>query len=99
MTNVPREMANYRKAVSIIAALNTFKDFNSVTPEEYELVNKVYENKSLDGINLIYSRLDAQYPEKYRVNSSEYMNLYKVLDRIKWGELYYDRHYRNKVSN
>ena len=83
MTNVPQEMANYHKAVSIIAALNTFEDFNSVTPEEYELVNKVYENKTLDDIGPIYKRLEAQYPEKLRVNSSEYMNLYEVLDRIK----------------
>lgn len=83
MTNVPREMANYRKAVSIIAAVNTFEDFNSVTPEEYELVNKVYENKTLDDIGSIYKRLEAQYPEKLRVDSSEYMNLYEVLDRIK----------------
>lgn len=83
MTNAPPELVNYHKAVSIIAAVNTFEDFNSVTPEEYDLVNKVYENKSLDDINSIYKRLEAQYPEEDRVDSAEYMNLYEVLDRIK----------------
>lgn len=89
MTNVSQEMANYHKAVSIIASLNTFEDFNSVTPEEYELINQVYENKSLDDIDKIYERLETQYPEEDRVDSAEYMNLYKVLDTINCGEFYY----------
>lgn len=89
MTIVTKEIANYHKVVSIIASLNTFEDFNSVTPEEYELINQVYENKSLDNIDKIYERLETQYPEEDRVDSVEYMNLYKVLDTINCGEFYY----------
>lgn len=89
MTIVTKEIVNYHKAISILAALNTFEDFNSVTPEEYELIDQVYENKSLDDIDKIYERLETQYPEEDRVDSAEYMNLYKVLDTIKCGEFYY----------
>lgn len=88
MDTITEEILNYHKAVSILAAVNTFEDFNS-TPEEYELVNQVYDNKSLDDINSIYERLESQYPEEDRIDSAEYVNLYKVLDTINCGEFFY----------
>ena len=88
MDIITEEILNYHKAISILAALNTFEDFNS-TPEEYELVNQVYDNKSLDDINSIYERLESQYPEEDRVDSTEYVNLYKALDTINCGEFFY----------
>lgn len=88
MDIITEEILNYHKAISILATLNTFEDFNS-TPEEYELVNQVYDNKSLDDINSIYERLESQYPEEDRVDSTEYVNLYKALDTINCGEFFY----------
>lgn len=87
---VTKEIINYHKAISILAALNTWSfDFNSVTPEEYELVNYVYDYKTLDDIESIYEKLESQYPEEDRVDSAEYMNLYKALDAINCGEFFY----------
>lgn len=80
---------NYHKAISILASLNTWDDFNSVTPEEYELVNYVYDYKTLDDIESIYEKLETQYPEEDRVDSEKYMNLYRILDTINCGEFFY----------
>lgn len=88
MDIITEEILNYHKAISILATLNTFEDFNS-TPEEYELVNKVYDNKSLDDINSIYEKLETQYSEEDRVDSEKYMKLYRVLDTINCGEFFY----------
>lgn len=86
---VTKEIINYHKAISILASLNAWDDFNSVTPEEYELVNYVYDYKTLDDIESIYEKLETQYPEDDRVDSEKYMKLYRVLDAINCGEFFY----------